>query len=144
MAVGDFLILKTSIFRYSANYCNSLKITSITKKATYWIILINNTKRILGFKLKHVWGPPKPWNLLIKIMNLFYNFKLQSPSKYSPFDTIHLLRHFSTPQNSVWTYRFSVSAIFLFLFLLIDNTFSLRTFSRWKREKKIARVRLDE
>ena len=31
-----------------------------------------------------------------------YMFKLQSPSKYSPFEEIHLSRLFSTAQNSFW------------------------------------------
>ena len=35
-----------------------------------------------------------------------YRFKPQSPSKYSPFDAIHLLRLFSTAQNSFWTRQF--------------------------------------
>ena len=38
-------------------------------------------------------GPKKPWNLFIKIV-YSYMFKLQSPSKYSPFHAIHLLRRF--------------------------------------------------
>ena len=33
-------------------------------------------------------------------------FKLQSLSKYSPFDVIHLLRCFSIAQNSFWTCQF--------------------------------------
>ena len=32
--------------------------------------------------------------------------KLQSPSKYSPCDAIHLSRFFSTTQNSFWTHQF--------------------------------------
>ena len=44
-------------------------------------------------------------------------FKLQSPSKYSPFDAIHLSRH-KLAQNSFWTnssifMSFSASAIFV-------------------------------
>ena len=35
-----------------------------------------------------------------------YMFKPQSPSKYSPFDAIHLSRCFSTAQNSFCTHQF--------------------------------------
>ena len=35
-----------------------------------------------------------------------YMLKLQSPSKYSPCDAIHLSRFFSTTQNSFWTHHF--------------------------------------
>ena len=46
-------------------------------------------------------GDPKPQNLFIKKLCIYsYMFKLQSPSKYSPSDAIHLLRIFPTAQNN--------------------------------------------
>ena len=44
-------------------------------------------------------------------------FKLQSPSKYSPFDAIHLLRCFSTSQNSFWTHQFWCLLVLLPIFV---------------------------
>ena len=44
-------------------------------------------------------------------------FKLQSPSKHSPLDAVHLLRLFSTAQNSSWNYRFWCSLVFLPFFV---------------------------
>ena len=46
------------------------------------------------------------WNLFIETYIHSYMFNLQPPSKYSPFDAIHLSRHFSTVQNSFWTHQF--------------------------------------
>ena len=39
-------------------------------------------------------GPKKPKIYFLKIVYLFLMFKLLSPSKYFPFDIIHLWRHF--------------------------------------------------
>ena len=39
-------------------------------------------------------GPKKPCHLFIKNCSYSYMFKFQSPSKYSPFDAMHLLRYF--------------------------------------------------
>ena len=57
-------------------------------------------------------------------------FKPQSPSKYSPFDAIHLSRDFSTAQNSFWTRFWSLSLLLIFLFHIfhISKTLPLRTF----------------
>ena len=63
-----------------------------------------------------IWGGPKiKWNVCIK--NLFKLLKLQSPSKHFPFDAIHLLRHFSTIQNSFWTRGFSCDLVLLPFFV---------------------------
>ena len=63
------------------------------------------------------------WNLFIKIM-YSYMFKFQSPSKYSPFDAIHLARIFSHCSedllNSLILMPFSAVAIF-FLFYLFHK-----------------------
>ena len=54
-------------------------------------------------------------------------FKLQSPSKYSPFDAIYLLRCFFHCSKQFLNLSilmpFSVSAIFLFYLFHIDKTF---------------------
>ena len=39
-------------------------------------------------------GIPPKWNSFIKKLCILTCFKLQSPSRYSPFDVTHLLRHF--------------------------------------------------
>ena len=39
-------------------------------------------------------GDPLKWNLFIKMCIYSYMFKLQSPSKHSPLDAIHLPRCF--------------------------------------------------
>ena len=70
----------------------------------------------------------------------FYMFKLQSPSKYSIGDGIHLSRYFfSTAQNSFWTHRFlmpfSASAVFCFTSSTSAKCFHLRTSSFGKQRK---------
>ena len=70
---------------------------------------------------EHSRGDPKNVELVYKISDIYsYTFKLRSPSEYSPFDTIHLSRHFfhcSTQfLNSLILMPFSVSAIFCFTF----------------------------
>ena len=69
-------------------------------------------------------------------------FKLQSTSKYSPFDAIHLLRLFSIAQTvfelSVLMF-FSVSAIFLFHLFHISKTFPSEYFFSSGGKKKVAR-----
>ena len=61
-------------------------------------------------------GTPK-WNLFIKLCTYSYMFNLQSPSKNSSFDAIHLSRHFfhCSKQflNSSVLMPFSASAKFL-------------------------------
>ena len=60
-----------------------------------------------------------------------YMFKLHSPSQYSPFDAAHLLRHFSTAQNSfelVDLMPFSSCAVFCFTSSTLAKHFPLRTF----------------
>ena len=58
-------------------------------------------------------------------------FKLQSPSKYSPFDTIYLLRFFFSSKqflDSSVLMAFSVSAVFYFTSFALAKGFPLRTF----------------
>ena len=72
-------------------------------------------------------------------------FKLQSSSKYSPFDAIHLSRHFSTIQNSFWTCRFwsfSASAIFCFTSSTSAKYFPLRTFFTQGNKKKVTQGKI--
>ena len=57
-----------------------------------------------GYKYTHAYmhvymcifevGPQKKTEFIHKKLCYFYMFKLQSPSKYSPWDAIHLLRLF--------------------------------------------------
>ena len=69
-------------------------------------------------------------------------FKLRSPSKYSPFDTIHLARYFSTSQNSFelvdFLMAFSASAVSCFTSSTSAKHFTWRTFSSSETKKKVA------
>ena len=69
-------------------------------------------------------------------------FKLKSPSKYSPFDTIHLLRHFfpllKTVLNSLILIPFSASAVFCFTSSILAKHFSLRIFFIWGNKKNVS------
>ena len=69
--------------------------------------------------MKYIWrGSPPKWNLFIKKMYTYsYMFKLQSPSKYSPFYAIYLWRLFSTAQNSLWTHQFWCLLVLLPFFI---------------------------
>ena len=82
--------------------------------------LILEISKYLKYQMNLIWKVHRHFNSMIRIfpdtiyegakkMEFIYKklciysymFKLQSPSKYSPFDAIHLLRHFfSTAQNS--------------------------------------------
>ena len=85
-------------------------------------------------------GPPKTEFIYKKLCIYSYTFKLQSPSKYSPFDTIYLWRHFfyfsKQFLNSSMLMPFSASAIFCFTFSTSATHFSLRTFFIRQTKKK--------
>ena len=70
-----------------------------------------------------------------------YMFKLQSSSKYSPFDAIHLSIHFfhCSKQflNSSILMLFSASAISLFHLFPIRKTFSSEEFFHLGKQKKL-------
>ena len=76
---------------------------------------------------------------IYKIEYLFLYFKLQSSSKYSPLDEIHLLRHIfhcsKQILNSSILMPFSASDVFCFTASTSAKRFSLRTSS--SRETKI-------
>ena len=78
-----------------------------------------------------IWGrtPPKAECIYKKLCIYSYVFKPQSPSKYSPFDAIHLLRCFSPAQNSFWTHQFWGILVLLPLFVLSPPHW--QTVSRW-------------
>ena len=89
---------------------------------------------------EHYEGDPKKWNLLIKLCIYSYRFKLQSPSKYSPLDAIHLSRcffHCSQQFLNLLILRpFSASAIFYFISSTLAKCFPLRIFFFSSRETK--------
>ena len=60
---------------------------------------------------------PKKWNLFLKKVVYSYTFKLQSPSKYSPIDAIHLSTFFFHCSNSFWTWRFWCLLVLLPVFI---------------------------
>ena len=65
-------------------------------------------------------------------------FKPQSLPKYSPFDTIHLWRLFSTAQDSCWTCQFWCLLVFppYFTSYTLAKSFPLRTLLSSKETKK--------
>ena len=76
---------------------------------------------------------------LEKLCIYSYLFKLQSPSKYSPFDVIHLSRFFFPLLQTVFKlFNFdafaikSASAIFCFTFFTSAKCFPVRTFIIWR------------
>ena len=62
-----------------------------------------------------------------KLCIFSYMFKLQSPSKYSLFDAVHLWRHFSTAQNLSILMCFSAAATFCFTSSTLAKCFPLRS-----------------
>ena len=81
----------------------------------------------------------KPELIYKKLCIYSYMFKLQSPSKYSPFDAIHLLRFFfhCSKQflNSSILMPFSASAIFCFTYSTLTKHFPLRPFFNLEKIK---------
>ena len=75
-----------------------------------------------------------------------YMFKLQSPSKYSPFDGTYLQDIFSPAENSFELAILCLSAFVILLFFLfhIDKHFPLMTFFIWGSKKQLLQVRSDE
>ena len=76
-------------------------------------------------------------------------FKLQSPSKYSPFDAIHLFETFfpllKQFLNLSILIPFSASAVFLFCFFHISKMFAFEDFFHpGKQKKKSLRARSGE
>ena len=69
-----------------------------------------------------------------------YMFKLQSPSKYSPFDTIHLQRHFFPLLKTVFEFvdfdAFQCFCHFLFHLFHIGKTFPFEDFFHLGNPKK--------
>ena len=77
-------------------------------------------------------GPKTPQNLFVKNCVYSYMFKLQSPSMYSPFDAIHLLRWFFYCSKQFLNLSilmpFSASALFCFTSSTSTKHFPLRAF----------------
>ena len=86
-----------------------------------------------------IWGaPPQNRNLFIKKLCIYSNiFKLQSPSKYSPFDVTHLLKRFPTVQvlNVSMLRPFSASTS-LFHFFHVGKTFPFEDFFHPGKQNK--------
>ena len=90
-------------------------------------------------------GDPKKWEFIYKKLYIYsYMFTLQSPSKYSPFDAIHLLSCFfhCSEQflNSLILMPFNVAG-FCFTSCTSANHFPLRTFSA-EETKTVARGKI--
>ena len=70
-------------------------------------------------------------------------YSYMSPSKYSPFDAIHLLRHFFHCSKLFLNLLILMPAIFLFVYLTSSMSlkrFPLRTFFIWGNKKNLFRV----
>ena len=99
------------------NYIFHHKTTNIKNKISITIVLITEI-HIKAQNIKwtcHKWHgpsftiyeeePPKPRIIYKKSYIYSHMFKRQSPSKYSPFDAIHLLRLFWQQCQLVYWYR---------------------------------------
>ena len=89
-------------------------------------------------------GGPKTWNFLSKKLNICScMFKLKSPSKYSPFDAIHLSKCFFHCSKQFLNFSifmpFSVSAIFCFTSSTWAECFPLKTFFQPGKQKNVTR-----
>ena len=97
-------------------------------------------RHAIGFLLYEE-GPRNPGTFKWKIVYYPYMFKLQSPSKYSPFDAIHLLRLFPTAQNSFWTCWFWCLLVLRLFFVSPlphqQKYFPVRTFFIWGNKKQV-------
>ena len=73
----------------------------------------------INFKAEEYEGRPPKMEFINKIFCTYsYMFKLQSLSKYSPFDAIHLWRHFfPLLKNRFWTHQFWCILVFLLFFV---------------------------
>ena len=83
---------------------------------------------------------PKTQEFIYKKLCIYsYMFKLQLPSKYPPFDAIHLWRCFFHCSKQFVSFLilmpFSVSAIFLFHSSTLTKCLPLRTFFIWENKK---------
>ena len=93
-------------------------------------------------------GTQKTEFIYKKLCIYSYMFKLQSPSKYSPFDAIYLSRPFfhcwKQCLNSLILMPFSVSAIFCFTSSTSAKCLPLRTFCIQgnKQTKKVAQGKI--
>ena len=95
----------------------------------------------LGLCFSALWGGPQnPEFIYKKFCICSYMFKVQSPSKYSPFDAIHLSRYFCHCSkqflNSSILMPFSASAFFYFTFSTLAKHFPLGTFFVKENKKK--------
>ena len=92
-------------------------------------------------------GTPKKLEFFYKKLCIYsYMFKLQSPSKYSRFDAIHLLRLFFPLLKTVFKH-FDFDAFLLPFFPTSPTSvkhFSLRTFFIWGNKKKSHQVWLGD
>ena len=81
--------------------------------------------------LTYTRGPPQSGIYLLKLCIYSYMFKLQSPSKSSPFDAVHLWRRFlyCSKQflNSSILMPFTASAVFCFNSSMSAKCFPVRT-----------------
>ena len=93
-------------------------------------------------------GPQKTKFIYKKLCIYSSMFKLQSPSKYCPFDAIHLLRWFfhciKQFSNSLLWMPFCASAMFCFTFSILARHFPLRTFFIQRNKQRVSGVRSDE
>ena len=99
-------------------------------------------------RLQYKKGPKKPEFIYKRLYTYSYMFKLQSPSKYSPFDAIYLLRcFFHRSQQSLnlsILIPFSAPAGFCFTSSTTAKWFHLRTFFTQGNKKKALGVRSGE
>ena len=98
------------------------------------------TGQVVSYFINYEGGPKNPEFTYKTLCIYSYMFILQSPSRYSPFDWIHLSRCFFQCSkhflNSFILMPFSDSSIFCFTFSMSAKRFLLRTIFIWGNIKK--------
>ena len=91
-------------------------------------------------------GDPKNPKFIFLLCFYSYTFKLQSPSKYSPFDAIHWSRCFFHSSKQFWTHQFWCLLVFLPFFVSplpqLQNISLWGLFSSRETKKKLSRASL--
>ena len=125
----NFVTETTDISLSHYSYYEHLKIVLCSSLLLNYVLTTPAVKSY--YLIKKYQGDPKPEFICKKIGYYSYIFKLQSPSKYSPFDVMHLLTFFHCSNqflNSSVLMPFSASAIFCLHLLHMGKMFPFEDF----------------
>ena len=117
--------------------CNTLFFSERNKNSAFNNNSVNIVYTTYNIYILYEYITKTPRICLLKMCIYSSMLKLQLPSKYSPFDAIHLLRLFSSTQNSCWTRRFWCLLVLLLFFvspLLHQQIISLCDFFHLRKQ----------